>query len=91
MSESDRFELARLEKLQAIEALGLDPWGQRFDGHKPIREARELCPTESGQIGPAVRVAGRIMLRNNKGKLKFFHLQDWTGRIQLLCSKAEFS
>ncbi len=91
MSEPDRFEIARLEKLQAIEALGLDPWGQRFDGHKPLREARDLCPTESGQIGPTVRVAGRIMLRNNKGKLKFFHLQDWTGRIQLLCSKAEFS
>lgn len=91
MSEPDRFELARLEKLQAIEALGLDPWGQRFDGHQPIGKARDLCPTESGQVGPAVRVAGRIMLRNNKGKLKFFHLQDWTGRIQLMCSKSEFS
>jgi len=31
------------------------------------------------------------MLRNNKGKLKFFHIQDWTGRIQLMCSKADFS
>jgi lysyl-tRNA synthetase class 2 len=91
MSEPDRLELARLEKLQAIEALGLDPWGQRFDGHRPIAEARDNCPTESGQIGPTIRVAGRIMLRNNKGKLKFFHIQDWTGRIQLMCSKAEFS
>jgi lysyl-tRNA synthetase class 2 len=31
------------------------------------------------------------MLRNNKGKLKFFHVQDWTGRIQVMCSKADFS
>ena len=91
MSEPDRFELARLEKLQAIEALGVDPWGQRFDGHRPIVEARDKCPAEPGQVGPAIRVAGRIMLRNNKGKLKFFHIQDWTGRIQLMCSKAEFS
>ncbi len=91
MLEPDRFEIARLEKLQAIEALGIDPWGQRFDGHRPIGEARELCPSESGQAGPTIRVAGRIMLRNNKGKLKFFHLQDWTGRIQLMCSKADFS
>ena len=91
MSEPDRFEIARLEKLRAIEALGVDPWGQRFDGHQPIAKAREDCPAEPGQIGPAVRVAGRIMLRNNKGKLKFFHLQDWTGRIQLMCSKADFS
>jgi len=94
MSEPDRFELARLEKLQAIQALGIDPWGQRFDGHRPIAEAREKCPAEQGQpgqAGPAIRVAGRIMLRNNKGKLKFFHIQDWTGRIQLMCSKADFS
>lgn len=96
MSEPDRFELARLEKLQAIEALGVDPWGQRFDGHRPISEARDKCPAEQaqpgqGQAGPAIRVAGRIMLRNNKGKLKFFHIQDWTGRIQLMCSKADFS
>ena len=96
MSEPDRFEMARLEKLQAIEALGVDPWGQRFDGHRPIGEARDKCPAEQGlpgqaQQGPEIRVAGRIMLRNNKGKLKFFHLQDWTGRIQLMCSKADFS
>src|SRR5258707_1334092 len=91
MSEPDRFELARLEKLQAIEALGVDPWGQRFDGHRPIGEARDKCPAEHGQVGEAIRVAGRIMLRNNKGKLKFFHIQDWTGRIQLMCSKADFS
>ena len=31
------------------------------------------------------------MLRNNKGKLKFYHLQDWTGRIQLMVSKADVS
>jgi len=96
MSEPDRFEIARLEKLQAIEALGIDPWGQRFDGHRPIGEARDKCPAEQGQAGqvqqgPEIRVAGRIMLRNNKGKLKFFHIQDWTGRIQLMCSKADFS
>ncbi|MGQ0634427.1 MAG: lysine--tRNA ligase [Planctomycetaceae bacterium] len=91
MSEPDRLELARLEKLRAIEALGVDPWGARFDGHQPISEARARCPAESGVAGPTARIAGRIMLRNNKGKLKFFHVQDWTGRIQVMCSKADFS
>lgn len=87
----DRLEAARLDKLHAIEALGLDPWGERFDNHKKIAEARELCPAEQGVVGPEVRVAGRIMLANDRGKLKFFHIQDWSGRIQLMCSKAEFS
>lgn len=89
--ERDRFEEERLKKVKAIEELGLDPWGQRFDDHLAIKAAREQCPTEAGVIGPDVRVAGRILLRNNKGKLKFFHVQDWSGRIQVMCSKADFS
>ena len=86
-----RLEAARLEKLQKIRDLGLDPWGQRYDGHIPISEAREKCPEESGTDGEAVRVAGRIMLRNNRGKLKFYHVQDWTGRIQLMVSRGDLS
>jgi lysyl-tRNA synthetase, class II len=85
----DRFELERLKKLEAIEALGLDPWGQRFDGHQPIADARAIAPVEPGITGQQIRLAGRIMLRNNKGKLKFYHIQDWSGRIQLMVSKAD--
>ena len=47
----DRFEAARLAKLEKIEELGLDPWGQRFDGHIAIRDAREMCPEEPGVEG----------------------------------------
>ena len=89
--KADRFELERLKKLEAIEALGLDPWGHRFDGHIAIAAARAQAPAETGVTGEKVRVAGRIMLRNNKGKLKFYHLQDATGRIQLMVSKADVS
>ena len=87
----DRLEAARLEKLAKIEALGHDPWGQRFDGHSPIKNAREQCPSEPGVSGEKVRVAGRIMLRNNKGKIRFRHIQDWTGRIQLIFSRGDLS
>ena len=87
----DRLEAARLEKLQKIKDLGLDPWGQRFDGHIPISQARERCPEEPGTDGETVRVAGRIMLRNNRGKLKFYHVQDFSGRIQLMVSRGDLS
>ena len=90
MSETpDRLEAARLEKLAKIEALGLDPWGQRFDGHIAIDRAREQCPTESGADGPTVRVAGRIMKWPKTGKLNFLHIQDYTGRIQLMLSQKD--
>ena len=65
-----RFEMARLEKLAKIEALGQDPWGQRFDGHIPLDRARALCPQQSGVAGEHVRVAGRLMLRRKAGRLR---------------------
>jgi lysyl-tRNA synthetase, class II len=90
-SKIDRFEAARLEKLEAIESLGHDPWGHRFDNHIPISQARESAPDEPGVDGPSVRVAGRIMLRRKAGKLRFFDIQDQTGKIQLLFSRGDLS
>jgi len=90
-SRVDRLEQERLKKLERIEALGLDPWGGRFDGHVPIDDARRRAPAEPGIDGETVRVAGRIMLRNNKGKLKFYHVQDYTGRIQIMVSRRDLS
>ena len=35
------------------------------------------------ETGPTVRVAGRILLARDKGKLIFLTLRDWTGEIQI--------
>ena len=85
----DRFEAARLTKLEKIEELGLDPWGQRFDGHIAIDDARGKCPEEPGEEGETVRIAGRLMTRRKAGKLRFFDIKDWSGRIQLLFSRGD--
>ncbi len=90
-SQPDRFELARLEKLEKIQSLGHDPWGQRFDNHEGIASVRERCPGESGVDGETVRVAGRIRGRRKAGKLRFIDLQDQTGRIQLLFSRGDMT
>jgi lysyl-tRNA synthetase class 2 len=78
---SDTFEASRHDKLQRIEALGLDPWGQRFDGYSPIETLRGLPLDESN---PArVRAVGRVVLRRIAGKLHFLEIRDWSGhRIQ---------
>ena len=54
-------ESVRREKLQKIAALGLDPWGRRFDDHQAIAQVRGLPTPEPGSEtpGPRVRVAGR--------------------------------
>lgn len=87
----DRFEKARLEKLAKIVELGHDPFGQKFAGHETIASARDKCPAESGINGETVRVAGRIMLRRKAGKLRFFDIEDSTGKIQLLFSRGDLS
>jgi len=87
----DRFEQARLDKLQKIVELGHDPFGQLFENHRSIRAARSLAPAENGVLGEAARVAGRIMLRRKAGKLRFFDIEDATGKIQLLFSRGDLS
>jgi lysyl-tRNA synthetase class 2 len=85
----DDFEASRIEKLRAIEALGVDPWGQRFDGHQPIAEVRALPP----DADPPARacIAGRIVLRRTMGNLHFLTMGDWTGRVQVGISKRAVS
>jgi len=76
----------RFEKLKQIEALGLDPWGQRFDGRTPIGDVRALPaePFDEAKPGPKVRIAGRVIRRRTGGKLQFLELQDQSGRVQIM-------
>jgi lysyl-tRNA synthetase class 2 len=76
----DTYEASRSDKLRAIEALGLDPWGQRFDGHRPIAEVLTLPADLPESERPQVRIAGRIVSRRVKGRLHFLDLVDWSGR-----------
>ena len=83
----DVFEASRSDKLRRIEQLGVDPWGGRFDGHQPIASIRDLPHDQTP--GPRVRAAGRIVLRRAMGKAHFLHLQDWTGRIQVMLGQKQ--
>ncbi len=75
----DNFEASRTEKLRAIAALGIDPWGHRFDGHMPIAEVLALPSDVPEEQRPRVRVAGRIVSRREGGKVHFLDVKDWSG------------
>jgi lysyl-tRNA synthetase, class II len=76
----------RREKLNKIAALGLDPWGHRFDNAMPIARVRELPsePFSDEKPGSKVRAAGRVVRQRSAGKLIFLELWDQTGRVQLM-------
>ena len=44
----ESLEAVRLEKLERIAALGIDPWGQRFKGHQAIASVRAFAGSGGG-------------------------------------------
>lgn len=75
----------RLEKLERIRAMGVDPYGRRYDSAEPI--ATVLARYQDGVEGQAADIAGRIVLWRDMGKLVFAHLRDQGGSMQIALSK----
>ncbi len=91
---ADQYYEDRLKKLQEVSELGLNPYGERFDGVVPNAEIRvkaESLGIEAGQTcdSAEARVAGRIVLRRVMGKLAFLTIRDSTGDIQIGLSKKQ--
>jgi lysyl-tRNA synthetase class 2 len=81
MSDDLNFlQLARREKLAALEALGIAPFAYAYARTHTAAEALALAAEGDG---PEVRVAGRIVAWRGHGKTVFAHLADLSGRIQL--------
>lgn len=85
----------RLQKLEAIRSDGIDPYPHLF---RPSDKAEELnkryegqqvadsTAAENGQT-PACTIAGRLVLCRPMGKNVFGHIQDETGRIQVMFNR----
>jgi lysyl-tRNA synthetase class 2 len=89
----DQYYEDRKRKLEGIIALGLDPYGARFEGVNPNSDIRTRAEGLSVGPGEAVesskaRAAGRIALFRLMGKLAFLTLRDSTGDLQIGVSKA---
>jgi lysyl-tRNA synthetase class 2 len=82
---TDELAASRAEKMQRLEALGIDPWGSRFENHQAIAAVRALeCISFDDQPTAKVRIAGRVVSRRDMGKVHFLVLQDLTGRVQVM-------
>ncbi|MEO6597234.1 MAG: lysine--tRNA ligase [Planctomycetota bacterium] len=70
----------RLEKLQALRAAGQDPFPARVTRGQPVAD---LLGDFQSRTGQTVTVCGRLGQVRDFGKLRFSHLQDRSGSIQI--------
>ena len=75
--EQHRLLAARRQKLDALRAAGVDPFGARFDTDGTLGQVRERFAE-----GTVFRVAGRVTAHRDMGRSHFLDLSDLTGRIQ---------
>ncbi len=76
--EVDEIKQVRIEKLNKLLSLGLEPYGRRFAPSHSIAEALKNFAEET-----PVTLAGRILANRAHGKAIFMDLADQTSKIQL--------
>ncbi|HEV3410801.1 MAG TPA: lysine--tRNA ligase [Chthoniobacterales bacterium] len=78
MEEENELIATRREKLEALRARGVEPFGRAFEVSGNIAEVRQRFAE-----GTVLRAAGRITAHRDMGKSHFVDLRDGTGRIQV--------
>lgn len=79
--------VARREKLERLRAAGKEPFAYSYDRTHTAREA--IAELGDMDVGPLVRVAGRLVAWRAQGKTVFAHLADMDGRVQLYFRRDE--
>lgn len=93
LSTLDEIRAARLDKVQQLKTLGLNPYAYRWESTHHTAELQEkFAELPNGEeVDLEVAIAGRILARRVFGKLAFFNLQDQTGTIQLYLDKKKIT
>jgi lysyl-tRNA synthetase class 2 len=78
MEEENELIARRREKLEALRARGVEPFGRGFETSGNIAEVREKFAE-----GEVLRAAGRITAHRDMGKSHFVDLRDGSGRVQV--------
>ncbi len=84
MDEENELIALRREKLEALRARGVAPFGQSFATSGSIAEVREKFAE-----GEMLRAAGRITAHRDMGKSHFLDVRDASGRIQIYVQAKE--
>jgi len=83
MAKDTRAKSDQLKKLAEIKKRGFVPYADKFDKTHLAGDIKTLSE------GEKVKVAGRIMLLRTMGRLTFLHIQDFSGRVQVVLKADE--
>ena len=83
--QRSELELIRLEKLNQLRALGIDPYPAAA---YPVNHTTQEVKVNYSE-GKSVVIAGRLMSRRIQGKASFAELQDASGRVQIYFNRDE--
>jgi len=86
MEETNDLIAVRKQKLEALRALGIQPYGGRFETTGTIAEIRAAFAE-----GKPVRIAGRLTAHRDMGRSHFLDLRDGSGRVQVFVSTKELA
>ncbi|MFA5029502.1 MAG: lysine--tRNA ligase [Patescibacteria group bacterium] len=73
----------RLKRLENIKKSGSNPYPEKFDKQQTLADAKTL------KEGTEVKTAGRILTIRDMGKIIFCHLQDFSGKLQVVLKEDE--
>ena len=73
----------RLAKLEAIKALGINPYPSKYSKTHTVKQALESVENNE------VKISGRVMSIREMGGLIFAHVQDNSGKIQIVLEKKD--
>jgi lysyl-tRNA synthetase class 2 len=84
MEQENELIALRRQKLEALRARGVAPFGHSFETSGSVAEVREKFAE-----GGTLRAAGRITAHRDMGKSHFLDLRDISGRIQVYVQAKE--
>jgi lysyl-tRNA synthetase class 2 len=81
----EKVQADRLAKLEKIRALGIDPYGGRYDSAEAIRSI--LARYEDNREDQTADAAGRLVLIRDMGRMIFAHIRDQSAQMQVAFRK----
>jgi len=91
MGREEQITGERLRKIDELKKQGINPYPYRFEKKENCSELQEKYKKLKAEekTKDKVRVAGRVMIKRDLGKISFAKLQDFSGRIQIVLQDKE--